>query len=161
MGWYALFLTVGVDAADAVYSLARERLEQHPSMSAQGSASSERHTDTELYCLRGRCPGCPAGGTAVLTQQHPRVPSQPSQTGADLGASLLCLECTPVAALCAYHSGGRACRFFHSVTKASACSPSVQRKQLVDSTDMGTLRMEDFNQYQFNQIMLITEHTHR
>uniref|UniRef100_A0A6Q2XAU2 NRDE-2, necessary for RNA interference, domain containing n=1 Tax=Esox lucius TaxID=8010 RepID=A0A6Q2XAU2_ESOLU len=146
VGCYALFqyLTVGIDATDAVYNLARERLEQQPNTAAQEQVVGEldwtrstalecealavqraallrHHTDASVY---------PLGHLRLaLTSALVRFPSS-----APLWRLYVQVENR-------YHSAGRARRFFHSVTKVSASvvprlfaiSAEQRRKQLVDS----------------------------
>nr|XP_029531606.1 protein NRDE2 homolog isoform X2 [Oncorhynchus nerka] len=149
VGCYALFqyLTVGVDAADAVYNLARKRLEQHSSMSAQESASSEVMCDIQTLSSVSECEALAVQQVALLryhtsTNVYPLSHIRLALTSALAHfASSTSLWQLYVQVENRYHSAGRARRFFHSVTKAStsvvprlfAISAEQQRKQLVDS----------------------------
>ncbi|KAL0969699.1 hypothetical protein UPYG_G00231080 [Umbra pygmaea] len=145
VGCYALFqyLTVGIEAADAVYCLARERLEQWPSSKAQEDTSSEltrTHSAAEGEAL--------AIQQAALMRYHTSTSVYPLRhLRLVLTSALACFPASaPLWQLYVqvenrYHSAGRARRFFHSVTKLStsvvprlfAISAEQQRKQLVDS----------------------------
>ncbi|CAB1335387.1 unnamed protein product [Coregonus sp. 'balchen'] len=149
VGCYALFqyLTVGVDAADAVYSLARKRLEQHSSMSAQESSSSEVISDIQTQSSVSDCEALAVQQAALLryhtsTNVYPLSHIRLALTSALAHfASSAPLWQLYVQVENRYHSAGRARRFFHSLTKASASvmprlfaiSAEQQRKQLVDS----------------------------
>uniref|UniRef100_A0A667ZTK2 NRDE-2, necessary for RNA interference, domain containing n=1 Tax=Myripristis murdjan TaxID=586833 RepID=A0A667ZTK2_9TELE len=132
VGCYALFqyLTVGVQAADTVYSQARERMEglsaarlacECEALAVQHAALLRYHTSTSVFplaTLRQTLTSALSvwGGSAPLWSIYIQVENH-------------------------YHSAGRARRFFHSVIRGSssvvprlfAIVAEQQRKQLVDA----------------------------
>ncbi|KAJ7991114.1 hypothetical protein DPEC_G00293900 [Dallia pectoralis] len=146
VGCYALFqyLTVGIDAADAVYNLARERLEQQPSSGAQDQSNSEleRTWSSALECESL------AVQQAALLRYHTNASVYPlSHLRLALTSALVRFPSSaPLWQLYVqvenrYHSAGRARRFFHGVTKVSlsvvprlfAISAEQRRKRLIDA----------------------------
>ncbi|XP_040917321.1 nuclear exosome regulator NRDE2 [Toxotes jaculatrix] len=165
VGCYALFqyLTVGIQAANAVYSQARERMEElHctltldkqfnsnaeanlTSIDARNSAAdSSRHYVNKLS---SECQVL-AVQQAALLRYHNSISVFPLATLRQMLTSALSSwpSSTPLWSIYVqlenrYHSAGRARRFFHSVTRDSssvvprlfAIVAEQQRKQLVDA----------------------------
>ncbi|XP_023150758.2 nuclear exosome regulator NRDE2 isoform X1 [Amphiprion ocellaris] len=162
VGCYALFqyLTVSIQAANTVYSQARERMEelygtltpekQLNSNDAEASRSTADSSHSSRRCVNRLAAECEALALqqAALLRHHNSIGVFP----------LVTLRLTLTSALSAwprsaplwsiyvqvekrYHSAGRARRFFHSVTRdTSSVVPRLfaivaeqQRKQLVDA----------------------------
>uniref|UniRef100_A0A4W6FCU8 NRDE-2, necessary for RNA interference, domain containing n=1 Tax=Lates calcarifer TaxID=8187 RepID=A0A4W6FCU8_LATCA len=128
VGCFALFqyLTVGIQAANAVYSQARERMEElHPSecqvLAVQQAALLRYHNTISVFPL-----------VTLRQMLTSALSTWPSNT--PLWSIYVQVENR-------YHSAGRARRFFHSVTRDNksvvprlfAIVAEQQRKQLVDA----------------------------
>ncbi|XP_035529629.1 nuclear exosome regulator NRDE2 [Morone saxatilis] len=162
VGCYALFqyLTMGIEAANAVYSQARERIEElhrtlildkqlnsnEQSTDASHSAADSSHT----YYVNRLASECEALALqqVVLLRYHNSISVFPLATLRQTLTSALSTwpSSAPLWSIYVqvenrYHSAGRARRFFHSVTRDSssvvprlfAIVAEQQRKQLVDA----------------------------
>uniref|UniRef100_A0A7N5ZT17 NRDE-2, necessary for RNA interference, domain containing n=1 Tax=Anabas testudineus TaxID=64144 RepID=A0A7N5ZT17_ANATE len=161
VGCYALFqyLTVGIQAANAVYSQARERLEElHRTSTAErqpsgdGEAKLASTDSTYMSCryvntLASECTVL-AVQHAALLRYHNSISVFPLATLRQTLTSALFSwpNSTPLWSIYIqvenrYHSAGRARRFFHTVTRDNnsvvprlfAIVAEQQRKQLVDA----------------------------
>ncbi|XP_030630214.1 protein NRDE2 homolog [Chanos chanos] len=144
VGCFGLFqyLTMGIDAADAVYSQARDRLAERSAM--EGSSDSETPSECEavtvqhLALLKHHVSTnvCPLSRLRLaLTSSLTRLPSS-----APLWQLYIQVESR-------YHSAGRSRRFFHSVAKDNrsviphlfAITAEQRRKRLLDSVQRSGL----------------------
>ncbi|TWW72359.1 nuclear exosome regulator NRDE2 isoform X1 [Takifugu flavidus] len=147
-GSYALFqyLTVGIQAANAVYSQARERMEAlHHSLisnmqnvsekddslaraaDASHSEADSSHTQDSVSRLASDCEAL-AVQQAALLRYHKSVSVFPLATVREMLTSALSTWPTsaPLWSIYVqvenrYHSAGRARRFFHSITRSNSC----------------------------------------
>ncbi|KAM4542210.1 nuclear exosome regulator NRDE2 isoform 1-T1 [Odontesthes bonariensis] len=150
VGCYALFqyLTVSIQAATAVYSQARERLEElyrtlTPEKTSHSAADSS-------HCAKRLASECEvlAVQQAALLKYHSNIGVFPLKTLRETLTSALSAwpSSAPLWSIYVqvenrYHSAGRARRFFHSVIRDSssvvprlfAIVAEQQRKQLVDA----------------------------
>uniref|UniRef100_A0A3P8U9V6 NRDE-2, necessary for RNA interference, domain containing n=1 Tax=Cynoglossus semilaevis TaxID=244447 RepID=A0A3P8U9V6_CYNSE len=148
VGCYALFqfLTVGVEAANVVYSQARERMEalHHKT----NRPSDPGLTDTPLVNRLAAESRTLAVQQAALLRYHSSTAVFPLATLRQTLTSALSTwpNCAPLWTIYIqvenrYHSAGRARRFFHSVSRGNdstvprlfAIVTEQQRKQLVDA----------------------------
>lgn len=157
VGCYALFqyLTVGVEAAEAVYNLAREKMGQFNSKPNTSSDANQANANIDPSLasseranrLASECEYLAIQQAALLryhtsTSVYPLRPLRETLTSA--------LQLHPASAPLwrlylqvenRYHSAGRARRFYHSVSRGStsvvprlfAISAEQHRKQLLDS----------------------------
>ncbi|XP_051941629.1 nuclear exosome regulator NRDE2 [Hippocampus zosterae] len=153
LGCYALFqyLTMGIKAANAVYSQARERMDElyRTITSDQNSRADADHSGSNLLVskLAYECEMV-AVQQASLLKYHMSVSAFPLATLRDTLTSALSTwpSSAPLWSIYVqvenrYHSAGRARRFFHSVTRDNdsvvprlfAIVAEQQRKQLVDA----------------------------
>ncbi|XP_071327446.1 nuclear exosome regulator NRDE2 [Trachinotus anak] len=156
VGCYALFqyLTVGIQAANAVYSQAREKMEElHRTLTtdkhdAKKPAADSSHTSRQYVSkLASECQIL-AVQQAALLRYHNSIGVFPLATLRQTLTSALSAwpSSAPLWSIYVqvenrYHSAGRARRFFHSVTRDNssvvprlfAIVAEQQRKQLVDA----------------------------
>lgn len=153
VGCYALFqyLTMGIDAANAVYRQARERLELQASITQQNtvvdSASASARANANSISMVADCEALAVQHAALLRHHtsvsvfplvHLREALTAALTRFPTSAPLWHLY---VQAEARYHSAGRARRFFHSVMKGGrsvvpylfAVWAEQGRKELIDS----------------------------
>uniref|UniRef100_A0A3Q0S868 NRDE-2, necessary for RNA interference, domain containing n=1 Tax=Amphilophus citrinellus TaxID=61819 RepID=A0A3Q0S868_AMPCI len=144
VGCYALFqyLTVSIQAANAVYALVREKMEEvHRTLTeadSNGPCVSRLASECEVLAVQ----------QAALLRYHNNVAVFPLVTLRQTLTSALpvCPTSTPLWSIYVqvenrYHSAGRARHFFHSVTRVCsnvmprlfAIVAEQQRKQLVDA----------------------------
>uniref|UniRef100_A0A8C9YGE3 NRDE-2, necessary for RNA interference, domain containing n=1 Tax=Sander lucioperca TaxID=283035 RepID=A0A8C9YGE3_SANLU len=144
IGCYALFqyITMGIQAANMVYSQARERVEEL--QSAEGSSHTSRRY---VNRLASECEAL-AVQQAALLRYHNSISVFPLAVLRQTVTSALSTwpSSAPLWSIYVqvenrYHSAGRARRFFHSVTRDNsslvprlfAIVAEQQRKQLVDA----------------------------
>ncbi|XP_069029060.1 nuclear exosome regulator NRDE2 [Embiotoca jacksoni] len=168
VGCFALFqyLTVSVQAANAVYSQARERMEephrtrtpgQQLDRNAEGGVSAADSSRADGLCATRRAAEREvlAVQQAALLKHHSSVSVFPLVTLRQTLTSALSAWpcCAPLWNIYVqvenrYHSAGRARRFFHSVTRDNgsvvprlfAIVAEQQRKQLVDAAQRSCCR---------------------
>ncbi|XP_019940521.2 nuclear exosome regulator NRDE2 [Paralichthys olivaceus] len=153
VGCYALFqyLTVGIQAANAVYSQAREKMEAlHRTLDKQFKGDEEANPEVDSSHVRKLAFECQvlAEQQAALLRYHNSISVFPLATLRQMLTSALSTwpGSAPLWSIYAqvenrYHSAGRARRFFQSVTRGSsslvprlfAIVTEQQRKQLVDA----------------------------
>ncbi|KAF3701472.1 Protein NRDE2 -like protein [Channa argus] len=153
VGCYALFqyLTVGIQAANAIYSQAREKMEElHHTLTKDKQPNSEKASYTSSCYVNKLASECEllAVQQAALLRHHSSISVFPLATLRQTLTAALSTwpSSTPLWSIYVqmenrYHSAGRARRFFHSVTRANssmvprlfAIVAEQQRKQLVDA----------------------------
>ncbi|XP_004559358.3 nuclear exosome regulator NRDE2 [Maylandia zebra] len=166
VGCYALFqyLTVSVQAANAVYTQVREKMEElHRTLTAEQQLNSSKEgklaradADSNRPCVSRVAAECEALAwqQAALLKYHNTVAVFPLVTLRQTLTSALPVWTTSVPLWSIYvqvenryHTAGRARRFFHSVTRnCSSVVPRLfaivaeqQRKQLVDAAQRSCL----------------------
>ncbi|KAK2826353.1 hypothetical protein Q5P01_020567 [Channa striata] len=153
VGCYALFqyLTVGIQAANAIYSQAREKMEElHLTLTRDKQPNSETTCFTSSCYVNRLASDCEllALQQAALMRHHSNISVFPLAALRQTLTSALstwpsssALWTIYVQVENRYHSAGRARRFFHSVTRDNssmlprlfAIVAEQQRKQLVDA----------------------------